>query len=338
MSDYIRADAWIGVCELIEELGGRADEVLAASGLNREDLQPVERYVPMHRFLATLNNAVISTGRADFGLRVGLNRHVSDLGVVGLALANCQTWREAVDVGARIGAISNPLATFSTIDHSTPGEEMIWIDDSAATLPHREQAMERMVTLILSFARSLVQPDLRPTGVHFRHPRIAPVERYVAAIGVEPEFGQPRTGLIVKSTQLDAQIPTSNTELGGAAIQYLEATGQIDENEFLRAARITARTLIELGEASPQALAQTIGVDLRTLQRRLKEEGSSPAGIFDQARRSFAQRLLADNLHSLAQISHLLGYATPDSFNRNCKRWFGDTPGNLRGKDFRDIG
>ncbi len=330
MSDFIRADAWIGLCDLIDELGGDSSAVLAASGLSGDDLLPVDRYLPMTRFIATLNHAVESTGRKDFGLRLGQRRQLTHIGVVGLAMANGDNWRSIIDIAARIGHIANPLVTYAVEPGPHAGAQFIWVDDRGASVADHEQAIERTTTFILRSARNLVRPDFVPLGVHFRHDQMAGSEAYVDALGVMPLFNQPKNGLIVATEDLDRAILSRSSELRKLALSYLEDSGLIEKDDLLRAAEISARSLVELGAGTADDLAQALEIEKRTLQRRLKQHGVTIEQLLDDARRSLVERLLTDGVHTISQIAYALGYATPAPLTRNCKRWFGDTPANLR--------
>ena len=68
----------------------------------------------------------------------------------------------------------------------------------------------------------------------------------------------------------------------------------------------------------------------RTLQRRLKEEGSSFQELLDHTRRELARSYLADSRRALGQVADSLGFADQSNFFRACRRWFGVSPGQYR--------
>ena len=68
----------------------------------------------------------------------------------------------------------------------------------------------------------------------------------------------------------------------------------------------------------------------RTLQRRLKEEGTSFGELLDWLRRGMAQAYLADDQISISEVSYLLGFSEQSAFQRAFKRWTGSTPVQFR--------
>jgi AraC-like DNA-binding protein len=70
----------------------------------------------------------------------------------------------------------------------------------------------------------------------------------------------------------------------------------------------------------------------RTLQRRLREEGTTFEAIKDEARQDLAQRYLSQPDVPLTQITSLLGYSEQSALGRSCRRWFHTTPREMRAR------
>jgi AraC-like DNA-binding protein len=70
----------------------------------------------------------------------------------------------------------------------------------------------------------------------------------------------------------------------------------------------------------------------RTLQRRLKKEGTTFEGLKDEARRDLARRYLSQPELPLTQIAALLDYSELSALGRSCRRWFDATPQQFRGR------
>ena len=87
-----------------------------------------------------------------------------------------------------------------------------------------------------------------------------------------------------------------------------------------------ARSLLKARECTPEQAAKALGVHARTLQRRLKEEGSSFEKIKDDVRREWAESPLVQPSVSLSQIPQMLDYADSSTFSRSCRPWFGEAP------------
>ena len=78
------------------------------------------------------------------------------------------------------------------------------------------------------------------------------------------------------------------------------------------------------------AVCRKLGVSTRTLQRRLRDEGSSFQKTLDEVRQSLAQHYLQQSAMTGAEISFLLGFEDPSSFVRAFQGWTGVTPQSVR--------
>lgn len=92
------------------------------------------------------------------------------------------------------------------------------------------------------------------------------------------------------------------------------------------------------GEASMAVVCKKLGVSARTLQRRLRDEGSSFQQTLDALRLSLANHYLVNSALSGAEISFLLGFEDPNSFVRAFQIWSGTTPQAVRLAHARGIG
>ncbi len=91
--------------------------------------------------------------------------------------------------------------------------------------------------------------------------------------------------------------------------------------------------LIEIlasGEYSMADVASRLAVSTRTLQRRLKEEGTTFQAELDGLREELARTYLSRSDYTSGQIAFLLGYEDPNSFYRAFRSWTGETPEVVR--------
>jgi AraC-like DNA-binding protein len=89
--------------------------------------------------------------------------------------------------------------------------------------------------------------------------------------------------------------------------------------------------LLPSGESSVDAVCRRLGTSVRTLQRRLREEGDTFQAILNRTRESLARHYLKRPELTATEISFLLGYEDPSSFFRAFTSWTGTTPEQARG-------
>lgn len=79
-------------------------------------------------------------------------------------------------------------------------------------------------------------------------------------------------------------------------------------------------------ELDTEVIASKLGVNLRTLQRRIKEQNTTLKALVEQARYHSAKNLLLADELSTEQVAQQLGYNDISNFMRAFKRWSGSTP------------
>ncbi len=87
------------------------------------------------------------------------------------------------------------------------------------------------------------------------------------------------------------------------------------------------------GQVRLEAIAHTLEVEPRTLQRKLREAGISYQELLDEMRRELSIHYLKEEHISVYEVAFLLGFAETSAFHRAFKRWTGKTPSEFRRLD-----
>lgn len=132
---------------------------------------------------------------------------------------------------------------------------------------------------------------------------------------------------------LDMPLPRPNLATHKLYIEQLEK--QAEEARAAESFSLKARRYIEQQAQagrfiSRDDLAGHMAVSVRTLNRKLKEDGLSFQPLLDQARFAIARRLLIDTDKTTKQIAFEVGIQNPAVFCRAFKKWSGKTPGEFR--------
>ena len=83
-------------------------------------------------------------------------------------------------------------------------------------------------------------------------------------------------------------------------------------------------------ECSVARAAVQLRIHERTLNRRLRAQGTSFQRELDNTRHEMARYFLGETSMSLAKIAEALAYADTTAFSRAFKRWSGVTPTGWR--------
>ena len=167
-------------------------------------------------------------------------------------------------------------------------------------------------------------------GVWFPHPAVAADASYRARFDAPLVFGADQAALAVNERDLSLPISENIEELHDLATRYLDSQLPRGRAALTVQVRQAVEALLGTGTCNHQEVARALYMHPRTLQRRLREEGTTFEAIKDEARQDLAQRYLAQPDVPLTQITALLGYSEQSALGRSCRRWFRTTPREMR--------
>jgi AraC-like DNA-binding protein len=97
----------------------------------------------------------------------------------------------------------------------------------------------------------------------------------------------------------------------------------------LRAVEEILRAVTEClpgGYPSARRVSEKVGTSVRTLHRKLSEQGLTYQDVVDSVRRETSIVLLERGDLTVTEISFLLGFSDVSSFRRAFRRWTGRSP------------
>jgi len=196
---------------------------------------------------------------------------------------------------------------------------------------------ELCFALLAMQARELVAGPFRVAAVDFTHRApgdgAAAAAAYRAWFDAPVRFGAEHTQLVVTKAALAAALKTADPNLAAILSRHADELRARDPGGPPLTAQIRRilRTALRDDRGHVDLVARQVGMTARSLQRRLKDEGTSFQALREDVRRELANRYLDDDL-SIAEISFLLGFSEPSAFFRAFKRWTGLTPVEARSR------
>jgi AraC-like DNA-binding protein len=94
--------------------------------------------------------------------------------------------------------------------------------------------------------------------------------------------------------------------------------------------RAALHETLPAGDSSITAVTKRLAVSSRTLQRKLREEGTTYQAVLASTREDLARHYLRLGNLRTGEIAYLLGYDDTNSFYRAFRIWTGTTPESLR--------
>ena len=192
---------------------------------------------------------------------------------------------------------------------------------------------EYTVALFHRITRELA-PAWQPVNVWFPHAAPGPQVNLALTdfFGVTPSYGAKTLGFDGPGELVDHPLPTADAEL--QSLLRSQAAQAIEQQTPLAALASQVREEVRqrLGEQDVAigAVAEAMGLSVRTLQRRLREEGLSYQDVLDAVRTQVAKQWLSNKRRNVSELAGRLGYSEPSAFDRAFRRWTGHSPTQWR--------
>lgn len=247
-----------------------------------------------------------------------------------------------VTVQREASSLTSALYRFSTywnlllddfrldLRHQEDEVELALVPYAAETRPQRFGHM-----LILKLAHGLLSwlagAETTVKAVRFAFPRPDFAADYAVVFPCPVEFDATETAILFDPRQFDRPITRTPAEasvfLERAPLDWIFTGSRAHTNSlrvraFLYGATWQTCQLLDAADA--------LKMTPRTLNRRLKREGTSFQDIKDALRRDIAIRALQQGTDSIEQIAFDTGFSAPANFHRAFRKWTNRTPGSYR--------
>ncbi|WP_237216560.1 AraC family transcriptional regulator [Falsiroseomonas oryziterrae] len=312
---------------LVAGFGVRPERLAELAGLGPEQLLFGDATLPLAGMARLLSAATALTGRDDIGLLLGRRIDaLAGLGLVGQAMRHAPDLRTALD----------DLLTHQRRSADAPILYLLRANEEvflgcALPGPAGESTSELLDAVIaagVGLIRSLVGVVASEILLARRQP--AAPDAYRAVLGAPVRFDAPMTALVLDARALARSIPDADPCRRARLLADVAASRTPHPPDI--AADVVRALLphIVFGAATLDAIAASLGIHPRTLERRLREEGLSFRSLQSRLQLDVACRLLRDTRMSVAAISEALGYCDPSAFGKWFRRAAGATPAHWR--------
>lgn len=195
----------------------------------------------------------------------------------------------------------------------------------------REFCLVSLLRNVHGIACWLADSRIAPIVARFPFPAPAHAEAYGRMFGGEIAFDAPETELRFDASYLRLPVVRDDAALSGLLRNPIPLMARRYRQDRLLSQRINGFIVARTDPlANAEEVAGHLGISLRSLQRHLRDEGTSFLDLQSEARRLRAEELLRRGDLPLKRVARLAGYSDESSFGRAFRRWTGQSPGEFR--------
>ena len=311
--------AGVAVSTLVERLG-----------IEPDDLEDPELWLPARKveeFLALVGD---KKGLSAPGLWVGEQICAEAADLVGYAMRTATNLGEAYRTAARYyGLVGTGVEVYYRESDDYGHLIHAVTPDRVQGRRHRD---ELIVASVVTLGRHITGQRWMPHHISFQHGRPDDASAHVALFGENVRFREPATEIVIDRATASLESHMADGALHDILERYAqtllrEQSGMVP---LLRKLRETILHTLPAGDITVDGVASALNMSSRTLQRRLREHGTTYGDVLRQTRQYMAEGLLGESTTSVDEIAFMLGYSNTPAFSRAFKEWTDVSPTALR--------
>ena len=333
MRPTVRSASLVDYPEIAQSVGLDPYKMLERVGLSRSCLRNPDLRISADA-VAELLEASASAARVDdFALRLAQRRGLSNLGPLALIVREQPTVRKAIEVLIQYLGVN----TDALCPRLEEKDRVVTISRMLSGKGWRtRQALELSVGMLYRIMKTFLGDAWRPQEVCFMHSAPKQPEVHERFFGTRVKFGWDYDGIVCRAADLERSIPTSDPVMARYLKAYFDSILPSARHEVSETVRELVWVMLNSGTCSVERVAKHLGVDRRTLNRRLASEGRSYSSILDAVRTDMVASFVEHGQRPLNEIACMLGFSGLSAFSRWFRNRFGRSASEWRAVSFRE--
>jgi AraC-like DNA-binding protein len=322
--------------EVSERAGVSREALLQGTAIDPRRLEHAIDRFELRDFERLQLRALDVTGDEALGLHLAERASEASFDLVAHLVAHAPTLRAAIEICSHFERLFMDGAHLRLRERA--GTASIGLEFVRKSPRADRMLAEFAMAALLRMLEAFGGPGTRPSAVYFEHPSPAHRREYTRVFSGAERFGRDFTGLDFDARLLDRPQLHQHSALSAVlrehAQQQLEGVGR----ELGFSQRVQEYLLSHAPSRIPdmQTAARALGTSVRSLRRRLSEEGLSYRALVQSTLERSAKHLLGEPKRSIQETAHALGFEDGAAFHRAFKRWTGLTPGEFRDSKKQD--
>lgn len=303
------------VVQLLEEFSSPhvVDKALRTAGLDRSMLEGVSGFIPYAAEAVLIESVARTINDRHLGARIGKNFQYSAYGAYAHFVLAAPNLATALDRGRRALLLTHPGSEI--VQRQTDTHLVVGRNSEGQSVTGHHHLDEGALFVIGHVARHFLGSGWKPEWVEV--PSAQGIDELEALVGAPVRIGAAMPSVAIRLTDLTALNPAPPDEHHSITLSELGnlmgiAPTQTMADSVAQVLSITLATRI----TKEKTVAKLLCIGVRSLQRALKEEGTTFRKIRAQVVLHHASFLLADTDMPIEQIAAKLGFSESRSFRR----------------------
>lgn len=323
--------------DVLKEQGIAVNPILNRAGVTARELEHRESELPISKYINAVDIACQQSGLVDLGFQVGEHTSPLEHGVFGYALLSSPTLLESLQRYIRYQNLPGPLLDIQ-FEHDTEEACLVAVPrvDAHSLTPIcvRYFVQEWLVgwnqwSPLIGLNRGFF--DYVTLGFEPLYNAAQEKALYEQHLGCEVSFGGETTRALFPASHLNRSLEYAEKRIGAYCAEQCEQL--LATLKLQRGLTADIHRHLTSSPGNPpkmQAMAEKLCLSVRTLRRRLLEEGTTYQQLVVEFRMAMARRYLLETPLAANDIAELVGYSDTANFYHTFRKETGTTPQQFR--------
>ena len=297
--------------------------------IKREQFMDVEQRFPVTLIHELWQCAREKNPPSNIGLCIGCNVNPVAKGILAHLISQSDNLKDALDLFHDKSALMSEAEKI----HYTEKNNQLKIKYQFLNPDHHHKyAIERSLSIALTWCRHLTGNPCIPIKCGFRHSQTEYLAEYIKMFGPNVLFNQSEDYLLFDASLLKLPLKNTNPYLKAILLKQAQRIESRLYEKPLLSARVSE--IIEKNLSSQtvniHSVSRELNMSRQTLHRKLKAEKTHFTHLLTQIRKEKALHFLNKTNLQMDMISEQLGFEEPSAFFKAFKGWFNTTPKNYK--------
>ncbi|ENU30582.1 hypothetical protein F991_01504 [Acinetobacter sp. CIP-A165] len=319
--------SWVkAIQKALEKAGCDSQELLKQAGLDIQVLNDPNARYSLEQTAHLWRLSVEATQDSCFGLKVASQVNHHTFHVLGNSLNTSVTLKEMFGRIIRYFRLVTNIPELEFFSKGSNHYFLIHVPEQV-----QPEAIDAFISVFIRASRALQGSDFSPLRIELRRSEPADLETYQSILKTPIIFNAAKDLIVFETASIEQPLDGANPELtqeyDEIIMRYL---ARFDKENILARVKLKLIERLSTGEIHQQEIAKSLGLSIRSLQRKLSEEKTTFSELLDSTRQELAMSYIKNIAYSITEIAYILGFTDVSSFSRAFRRWTNLSPVKYR--------
>ncbi|MFW1763038.1 AraC family transcriptional regulator [Acinetobacter calcoaceticus] len=321
--------SWVkAIQKALEKAGVDSQPLLKQAGLDVQALNDPDARYSLKNTANLWKLAVQATQDSCFGLKVASQVNQNTFHVLGHSLITSTTLKEMFLRIIRYFRIVTDIPELEFYGEGKNHYFVIHVPDEV-----QPESIDAFISVFIRSSRALQSSVFSPLRIELRRSEPQDLETFQSILKAPIVFNAPKDMIVFDTATieqpLDGGNPSLTQEYDEIINRYL---ARFDKENILARVKVKLIEKLSTGDFQQQDVAKSLGLSIRSLQRKLSAENTSYSELLDNTRHELALSYIKNSSHNITEIAYILGFTDVSSFTRAFRRWTDLSPLHYREK------